>query len=82
MIAAHPSVFTPMHGLGSGDILALEDLEAPKDMVDVKALRIALTKKLARGYKVKTSLDRRCEDIRRMYYVDLGLLVDQLLDSR
>ena len=71
-----------MHGLGSGGVLALEDLEVPENTVDVKALRSALAGKLDSCFRAETSLDKRCEDIRRMYRVDLGLLVDQLLDKR
>ena len=71
-----------MHGLGSGGALALEDLEGPETTVDVNALRSALAGKLDCSYRTETALDKRCGDIRRMYRVDLGLLVDQLLDRR
>lgn len=71
-----------MHGLGSDDILGLEDLEAPPDVVNIPALRASLVGKLASCPDKETTLDKRCRGIRRMYRIDLGLLVDQLLDRR
>ena len=71
-----------MHGLGQERILALEDLEAPEDAVNVHEIRRELVSKLQRASGAETALDRRCRDIRRMFRVDLSLLIDQLLDRR